>query len=102
MKVYFGTFETRKDVADQFEVKLAKDIRIKFAYYDIDGYDGHAIVVFEQGGKLYMVEAWHCSCYGLEDQWSPTEETLETLARYDLYALREAGLTPVWQRRFPA
>jgi hypothetical protein len=100
MKVYFGILASRRDVEQQFDVKLAKDIRIKFAFYDIDGYDGHAVVVFEQGGKLYMVEGSHCSCYGLEDQWEPTEETVQTLARYDLYCLQDAGLTGVWKRRF--
>lgn len=100
MKVYFGNFESKRDVADEFRVKLDKDIRIKFAHYSYEDYSGHAVVVYEQGGKLYSVEASCCSCYGLEDQWEPVEETLETLASYDLYSLREAGLTDVWKRRF--
>jgi hypothetical protein len=101
MKVYYGNFTSRKDVEEEFEVKLPRDIHIKFAHYDIDGYEGSAVVVYEQGGKLYMVEGSHCSCYGLEGQWQPAEETPATLATYELYGLRDAGLLPVWKRRFP-
>lgn len=99
MKVYFGDFDSRANVERQFEVKLDKSVHIKFAVYE-SGWEGSAAVVFEQDGKLYLVEGSHCSCYGLEGQWEPTEETLETLARYHLRAVEEAGVSAVWQRRF--
>lgn len=32
-----------------------------------------------EDGKLYEVNAGHCSCYGLENQWTPEETNIEAL-----------------------
>jgi hypothetical protein len=53
---------------------------ILFASYGTDNYSGDAFVLFEQDGRLYEVNGSHCSCVGLEGQWSPEETTLEALA----------------------
>lgn len=55
------------------------DINILFASYGQANYSGDAWVLFEQDGKLYEVNGGHCSCYGLEGQWSPEEVCLEEL-----------------------
>jgi hypothetical protein len=49
------------------------------AYYDPWGYSGLAFVLFQRDGGLYEVNASHCSCYGLEGQWSPEETTIKAL-----------------------
>ena len=54
-------------------------INILFASYGSDNYSGDAFVLFEKDGKLYEVNAGHCSCYGLEEQFNPEETTLESL-----------------------
>lgn len=36
-------------------------------------------VVFRKEDKLYEVHGSHCSCYGLEGQWSPEETSFEAL-----------------------
>ena len=59
---------------------------IIFAAYGGGGYDGVALVVYERDGKLFEVNGSHCSCYGLEDQWSPEETSkgaLEMRVPYD-------------------
>lgn len=56
-----------------------KDVNILFASYSYANYSGDAWVLFEQGGKLYEVNGGHCSCYGLEGQWSPDEVSLREL-----------------------
>lgn len=56
-----------------------KDIHILFATYSYQNYEGDAWVLFHKDGKLYEVSAGHCSCYGLEGQWSPEEVMLEEL-----------------------
>ena len=56
-----------------------KDVNILFASYGNANYSGEAWVLFEQDGKLYEVNGGHCSCYGLEDQWSPEDVMLEEL-----------------------
>lgn len=53
--------------------------RVWLAYYDVHEYEGKAFVLFEEGGKLYEVHGHHCSCYGLEEQWSPEETSVEAL-----------------------
>jgi hypothetical protein len=53
---------------------------ILFASYGTDNYSGDAFVLFEQNGKIFEANGSHCSCYGLEGQWSPEETTLEALA----------------------
>lgn len=56
-----------------------KPINILFASYGQDNYSGDAFVLYEQEGKLFEVNASHCSCYGLEGQFDPEETTLEVL-----------------------
>ena len=63
---------------EAFEVSLG-DIDILLAYYDIDGYEGDAFVLFRKNGRLYEVNASHCSCYGLENQWEPEETSVKAL-----------------------
>lgn len=72
-------FPERQQRHDQILNDL-EGAEIHLAYYDTGCYNGSAQVLFEKLGKLYICDAGHCSCYGLEDQWSPTEVTWESLA----------------------
>ena len=54
-------------------------VTVLLASYGVYGYEGEAFVLFERDGKLYEVNAVHCSCYGLEEQWGPEETTVEAL-----------------------
>ena len=56
-------------------------VHILFGYYSYQDYSGSAYVLFEQDGKLYEVSGSHCSCNGLEYQWSPEETDLNVLAK---------------------
>lgn len=42
-----------------------------YAHYWTGSYEGSALVVYKQGDQWFSVNASHCSCYGLEDQWTP-------------------------------
>ena len=53
-----------------------------YACYESYGDDGSAMVVFRKDGKLFIVSGGHCSCYGLEDQWSAEPITLEALRTF--------------------
>ncbi len=48
-------------------------VEILFAVYRTGAYDGESIVLFKKDERLYLVDAGHCSCYGLEGQWDPVE-----------------------------
>lgn len=60
------------------------DDEILFASYAPGCYCGDATVVFQRDGKFYMAEGSHCSCYGLEGQWSPSEIDPAQLLTYKL------------------
>jgi hypothetical protein len=90
MKKYFNGFECVDDVkasfADQdgdYKAVLnsvdLKDEEVLFASYGGGDYDGDAFVVFVRDGKLYEVHGSHCSCNGLEGQWSPEETSVAAL-----------------------
>ena len=83
---YFGYFAEPSDymkcapgieaVHKYFEChdsNLVHDHEILFAAYEQDSYEGHAVVIFERNNILYLVEASHCSCYGLEGLFKPEE-----------------------------
>lgn len=72
---YWLKKKAKMDVA----LEKYKDINILLASYNQANYTGHAWVLFEHNGKLYEVDASHCSCYGVEGQWNPEEVMLEEL-----------------------
>ena len=55
------------------------DINILFASYNFADYEGKAWVLLEKEGKLFEVNAEHCSCYGVEGQWESKQVSLEEL-----------------------
>lgn len=79
---YFEEFDDIEDVRRSFSIekKDILDAEVVFASYGSGGYDGSAIVIFQRDNKLYEVSGGHCSCYGLEGQWSPEEVTWSQLA----------------------
>jgi hypothetical protein len=60
-------------------IEQYKDTNILFASYGQDNYSGDAFVLFERDGKLFEVNGSHCSCYGLEGQFNPSEVDLKGL-----------------------
>lgn len=59
--------------------KLDNGQTILLASYYFGENDGDAFVLYKDSGKLYEVNASHCSCYGLEGQWNPEEVLKEEL-----------------------
>jgi hypothetical protein len=82
MERYFGNFKCIDDVINDFQGSSKEDLAgatMIAAYYDIEGYEGSAMVVYRKEGKLYEVHGSHCSCNGLEECWSPEETSYEAL-----------------------
>ena len=79
--MYLGMFKNKEAMMEQFEINEAylENCKVLFAAYDCEGYEGYAMVIFSKNGKLYEVNASHCSCNGLEGQWEPEETCLEAL-----------------------
>jgi hypothetical protein len=88
MSIYFDNFADedhwRADAAGWPVVKAEFEIdreepEVLFASYTYESYEGDALVIYREDGKLYEVNGGHCSCYGLEGQWEPEETTVEAL-----------------------
>lgn len=85
MSKYFLDFENRDDLVSQFDTDtIPSEDEILFASYAPGCYCGDAVVIFKRNNILYMVEASHCSCYGLEGQWGPNEIDAAQLLTYQL------------------
>lgn len=54
-------------------------IDMLLASYRYGDYSGEAFVLFRRDGRLWEVNARHCSCYGLEGKWDPEVTTVEAL-----------------------
>lgn len=92
MSKYFGIWGDRESMISSFEYSYwggqsvpdyssyPSEEEILFATYDTGDYDGSCTVLFEKNGQLFRVDGGHCSCGGLEDQWSPEETTWEAEA----------------------
>lgn len=70
----YGLFDKGLRIKD-----FPTDEEILFASYAPGCYCGDSLILFQRDGKLFVNEAAHCSCYGLENQWSPDEILPEQL-----------------------
>ena len=76
---FFDGFVCEVDVSGDFAAPEALDYEIIVAVYSYEDYDGSAYVLARKDGKLFEVEGGHCSCYGLEGQWKPSEVSIKYL-----------------------
>lgn len=74
-------FKGFNDIADMFSAFQATQSGEDIIYCQNEGgmYEEWCWIVFEKDGKLYEVNASHCSCYGYEGQWEPELTDIESL-----------------------
>jgi hypothetical protein len=75
-------FLNRDDYPNDEDVLFDPNIvgyEMLLAYYAIEGYEGSAFVLLRKDDRLYEINASHCSCRGLENNWEPEEVTKEAL-----------------------
>ncbi len=74
-------FQDIEHLKKEFEITNddLQGVEILFAVYRIGSYDGQSLVLFKKDDKLYIVDASHCSCYGLEGLWEPVETNEKAL-----------------------
>lgn len=58
-------------VQREFGMTEKEPTEVLVADYEYENYSGDALIVFRRGRQYWLVEGGHCSCYGLEGQWSP-------------------------------
>jgi len=82
--VFVGNFENEDQVFGSFEVadKERSEYKILFASYDTPAYEGYAwgLCIKKGTNELLEFSGSHCSCYGLEGQFSPEPAVLQELA----------------------
>lgn len=89
--MYMHDWGSKDDMIESFRDSIAPvtdEERASYAHVDVilasygyANYNGDAFVLFRdtRDGKLYEVNGGHCSCYGLEGQWSPDPTDVESL-----------------------
>ncbi len=79
--MYYDLFSNWGDVQREFAMNDPEPDEVLYAQYDHEAYgcDGSADVLYRNGDTYYYVSGGHCSCYGLEGQWSPETYSRETL-----------------------
>lgn len=90
--MYLNNFENIDAIIQEFHITDEDAIKqlitseVLYATYNQGYYAGDAFVLFRaDDGKLYEVNGSHCSCYGLEDQWTPEETFKDALQQRRWY-----------------
>lgn len=79
--MFFEDFDSIETLKKEYEItdKELIGVDILYAIYETGCYDGQSLVLFKKDDKLYIVNASHCSCNGLEGQWDPVETNEQAL-----------------------
>lgn len=85
--MYLEEFKNNEDIISEYEAPAdALDgADVLLAWYGYGSYCGDSLVIFRKERKLYEVNGGHCSCYGLEGQWTPEETSAAALAKRTFY-----------------
>lgn len=90
---FLNNFDSQRCVENEYRLEEGTLDGCMFivADYTYENYSGSSFVLYVgNDGKLYENHGSHCSCYGLEGQWSPEETTVEELeGRLDRGGLSE-------------
>ena len=81
-QVFDAFAERRYDEDADKEVVIPiyeRGIELLLASYCHEDYSGKAFLLFRRDGKLWELNAHHCSCYGLEGKWDPEVTTVVAL-----------------------
>lgn len=83
MREYRLDFPNWAEVVERFGAPCPKrEPAHVFAIYHTPDLDGSALVIVRRRGKFLVVEGSHCSCYGLDSQWIPTEHGKRDLRKF--------------------
>ncbi len=85
--IFIENFKSVDDIIREYEAPAdaLEGAEVLLAWYGYGSYEGDSLVIFRKEGKLFEVNASHCSCYGLEGRWEPEETTPEALLKRTIY-----------------
>ncbi len=93
--MFVDLFSCKEDVLREFDAPsdALDGADVLYAYYTQADYEGSAFVLYEKDGALIEVNGGHCSCNGLEGQWTPEATTWASIhhiaskgSKYDHHA----------------
>lgn len=74
---YHDNFGSWEDVVREYAIEDPEEKKqpdeVLYAGYSYECYEGSSEVIIRRGSKYYWNTGSHCSCYGLEGQWTPVE-----------------------------
>jgi hypothetical protein len=81
--------EALEKIASDYDVSPEKlaEATILIAAQDEGGWEGSSWFLIRDNatGRLQIVNGGHCSCYGFEGQWAPSDTEIEYLLSDKLY-----------------
>lgn len=102
---YFGKWNSYADITDalmqgpwnwqtkqydprELPADFPRENEVLLAAYCTGSYEGYGAILFKRGDDLYLWDASHCSCYGLEwDRGSADRTTWAALANWEPYGM---------------
>jgi hypothetical protein len=74
-------FEDLDDICGRYRIdrSVLDEYELLFACYYNEGWEGDSNLFLRKDGKFFVVDASHCSCYGLEGRFDPVETTKEAM-----------------------
>ena len=108
--VYQGEWDRYEDMErdTSYGTQLPKPSQIIYAAYDVDGYEGSSLLLYEEDGTLMVNHDSHCSCMGLED-WHPEITSVEAElmtpdvpGEYGYWPQLHEAVVAWWMHREPA
>ena len=88
----FGKYNWKTKKTTAPECAVPEGTRLVFHEYTDENYSGNALTLLynDTDKEWYLNTASHCSCYGLEGQWGPSnvsEERILEIVKDDYYGL---------------
>ncbi len=97
----YGSFDDWDSVRNNFKMEEECPEHLIIAAYDTPSYEGYALVIFYKDNKYWLTEGSHCSCHGLEGQWSPepyeTAKLLKACLDRNTYGAVETYRSEIYQ-----
>lgn len=74
-------FDNLDDLCKNYQIEREHiDLyEVLFAEYQCGSWEGCSIILLKRGNDFFVVQASHCSCYGLEGQFEPMPTNKEAL-----------------------
>jgi hypothetical protein len=91
-------FNSLDDVCEHYEINREdlNKYNVVYCYYLYENWTGNSELLLEKDGKLFVVSASHCSCYGLERQFEPEEISVKEIEETKIHSHWDDDMQKFW------